>query len=56
MSEIRKKSENRQRQALLACRMLPEEHEFIRAIAARRGLTISAFLRQAAMREVEREP
>lgn len=44
-----KSSNKRQKQALIACRVLPEDRAYIEAAAHRRGLSLSSFMRQAAL-------
>ncbi len=45
----KKRSENRQRRSMTAVRLLPDEHEQLRQAADQRGLTLSEFIRSAAL-------
>jgi hypothetical protein len=45
----RPRSESRQRTALVAVRLLPQEHDVLAKTARSRGITLSEFIRASAM-------
>lgn len=46
----RRRSESRQRTALVAVRLLPHEHDMLSRTARSRGVSLSEFIRSSAMR------
>lgn len=56
MTEPRRtRSERRQRTCLIAVRLLPTEKDALRAAAERHGLSVSDFVRRAALIDAQRD-
>lgn len=51
-----RRSERRQRTALVALRLLPEEHHRLLQAARTRGVSLSEFLRSSALASVAADP